>query len=267
MRANEQLNGLLDHPIRNPIVPDILSAVPEFRRSLLKKLNIKDSDLLALRPQYVNKLVRRAIHRVPPCANSGGMRNALIWLRALDFTEEVGGTVAVMSHNTKEFPADDKSSFPDALLRRKVHTRGLDVEFYPAIEDFIRRNGEPIAFITKEWLQEQLPADKLFEETLVTIKAFAEARLDSFAGENALATAPWLPDPNQRDRGTIVGQAILYAAKVRNGFVPIVRREVARRFNGLEIDTCPFANLPEKGRIMWALTKEGMETVSGSKLT
>jgi ATP-dependent DNA ligase len=52
---------------------------------------------------------------------------------------------------------------------------------------------------------------------------------------------------------------LLYAAKVRNGFVPKVRREVASRFKGLEIDTCPFANLPERKRTQWALTKEEMK--------
>jgi bifunctional non-homologous end joining protein LigD len=55
------------------------------------------------------------------------------------------------------------------------------------------------------------------------------------------------------------GERLLYAAKVRNGFVPQVRGEVASRFNGLEIDTCPFANLPEKKRTQWALTKEEMK--------
>jgi DNA ligase D-like protein (predicted ligase) len=52
---------------------------------------------------------------------------------------------------------------------------------------------------------------------------------------------------------------LYYVAKVRNGFVPLVRREVYREFKGLEIDTCPFANLPEKKRTMWALTKEEMK--------
>jgi ATP-dependent DNA ligase len=46
---------------------------------------------------------------------------------------------------------------------------------------------------------------------------------------------------------------------VRNGFVPQLRREVATRFKGLEIDTCPFANLPERKRTQRALTKEEME--------
>jgi ATP dependent DNA ligase C terminal region len=39
---------------------------------------------------------------------------------------------------------------------------------------------------------------------------------------------------------------------------PQVRRKVYRKFKGLEIATCPFTNLPEKKRTMWALTKEEM---------
>jgi ATP-dependent DNA ligase len=56
--------------------------------------------------------------------------------------------------------------------------------------------------------------------------------------------------------GYCEGEQLLYAAKVRNGFVPQVRREVAIRLKGLEIKTCPFANLPERKRTQWALTKE-----------
>jgi DNA ligase D-like protein (predicted ligase) len=52
---------------------------------------------------------------------------------------------------------------------------------------------------------------------------------------------------------------LLYAAKVRNGFVPRIRQEVYQRFKGLETDTCPFTNLPEKKRTQWALTKEEMK--------
>ena len=32
-----------------------------------------------------------------------------------------------------------------------------------------------------------------------------------------------------------------------------------QRFKGLEIDACPFVNLPEKKRTMWALTREEMK--------
>ena len=53
--------------------------------------------------------------------------------------------------------------------------------------------------------------------------------------------------------------ALLYTAKVRNGFVSRTRREVAKKFAGLEYDSCPFANVPEKRRTQWALTREEMK--------
>jgi len=46
---------------------------------------------------------------------------------------------------------------------------------------------------------------------------------------------------------------------VRNGFVPLVRREVASSFKGLEVETCPFANPPERKRTQWALTRADMK--------
>ena len=55
------------------------------------------------------------------------------------------------------------------------------------------------------------------------------------------------------------GDHLLYASKVRNGFVPRVRREVAKKFAGLERETCPFINLPEKRRTQWALTRDEMK--------
>jgi bifunctional non-homologous end joining protein LigD len=52
---------------------------------------------------------------------------------------------------------------------------------------------------------------------------------------------------------------LIYVAKVRNGFVPHVRRDVAAHLKGLETRVCPFANLPEKRRTQWALTREEMK--------
>jgi DNA ligase D-like protein (predicted ligase) len=53
---------------------------------------------------------------------------------------------------------------------------------------------------------------------------------------------------------------LYFAAKVRNGFVPRVRRDVYGKFKGLEIEACPFGNLPEKkSRTPWALTREEMK--------
>ena len=41
--------------------------------------------------------------------------------------------------------------------------------------------------------------------------------------------------------------------------MPLVRREVASSFKGLEVETCPFANPPERKRTQWALTRADMK--------
>jgi ATP-dependent DNA ligase len=58
---------------------------------------------------------------------------------------------------------------------------------------------------------------------------------------------------------------LLYAAKVRNGFVPNHRRDVWRRLKDLRTDMCPFANLPERKRTQLVLTKEEMKKLGMDK--
>jgi ATP-dependent DNA ligase len=52
---------------------------------------------------------------------------------------------------------------------------------------------------------------------------------------------------------------LLCAGKVRNGFVPRLRAEVYDKLLPLETDACPFANLPERKRTPWAITKDEMK--------
>jgi bifunctional non-homologous end joining protein LigD len=46
---------------------------------------------------------------------------------------------------------------------------------------------------------------------------------------------------------------LIYAARTRNGFTPALRRELVKRFRPLEINECPFANLPEKQAGRWGV--------------
>ena len=43
--------------------------------------------------------------------------------------------------------------------------------------------------------------------------------------------------------GYYEGNKLLYAARTRNGFTPVTRGQLYRRFQGLEIAECPFTNL------------------------
>ena len=72
------------------------------------------------------------------------------------------------------------------------------------------------------------------------------------------------PGPNEFDyllAGYYKGEDLIFVAKIKNGFVPALRREVATHFKGLKTKVCPFANLPEpkSARRGEALTAEVMK--------
>jgi ATP-dependent DNA ligase len=57
------------------------------------------------------------------------------------------------------------------------------------------------------------------------------------------------------------GARLIYVARTRNGFTPSSREALFRKFKGLEIQQCPFANLPEARSGRWGegLTAEKMK--------
>jgi DNA ligase D-like protein (predicted ligase) len=51
--------------------------------------------------------------------------------------------------------------------------------------------------------------------------------------------------------GYYEGDRLIYAARTRNGFTPATRVQLFKKFKGLEIVDCPFANLPEAKSGRW----------------
>lgn len=47
------------------------------------------------------------------------------------------------------------------------------------------------------------------------------------------------------------GDKLLYAGRTRNGFTPALRAQLFKKIRPLQIDVCPFANLPEKKSGRW----------------
>jgi ATP-dependent DNA ligase len=58
------------------------------------------------------------------------------------------------------------------------------------------------------------------------------------------------------------GKDLIFAGRIRAGFVPATRREVFAKIKGIKIAKCPFANLPERepGRWGQGLTAEKMKS-------
>lgn len=74
----------------------------------------------------------------------------------------------------------------------------------------------------------------------------------------------YTPGPNGIDAiivGYYKGRDLIYVARTRNGFVPASRRSVFHRLRELQIEDCPFANLPETRKARWgeAMTAEKMK--------
>jgi bifunctional non-homologous end joining protein LigD len=42
------------------------------------------------------------------------------------------------------------------------------------------------------------------------------------------------------------GRKLIYAGRTRSGFTPAAREQLIKRFAPLAVETCPFANLPER---------------------
>jgi bifunctional non-homologous end joining protein LigD len=63
------------------------------------------------------------------------------------------------------------------------------------------------------------------------------------------------------------GKDLIFAARVRAGFVPATRRQVFAKIKELETDKCPFTNLPEKSEGRWGqgLTAEKMKSCTWVK--
>jgi DNA ligase D-like protein (predicted ligase) len=51
--------------------------------------------------------------------------------------------------------------------------------------------------------------------------------------------------------GYYEGDKLIYAARTRNGFTPMLRADLMKKFKPLETKQCPFANLPEKKAGRW----------------
>jgi DNA ligase D-like protein (predicted ligase) len=66
--------------------------------------------------------------------------------------------------------------------------------------------------------------------------------------------AGYTPSPKNFDAlviGYYDGGKLIYAARTRNGFTPASRMELFKKIKPLEIEDCPFANLPEKKAGRW----------------
>jgi ATP-dependent DNA ligase len=135
----------------------------------------------------------------------------------------------------------------------------LQTKVIPKLSDFIRYSAgfavsaEQMITAVRAHNLEGIVAKRLdsFYEPGQRSGAWVKLRI---GGGQEFVIGGYTPSPRNFD-GLIVGyyegRKLFYAAKVRNGFVPVVRQTVFRQFNSLQIKACPFVNLPETKKGRW----------------
>jgi len=146
-----------------------------------------------------------------------------------------------------------------ALLRTKAMPKMPTIRFsesFPA-------NGEKMISAVRSQGLEGIVAkrrDSLYEPGRRN-GAWVKMRI---GGGQEFVIGGYTPSPKNFD-AVLVGyfeeNKVMFAARVRNGFVPALRAAVFRQFKGLESRKCPFANLPESSKGRWGegLTAAEME--------
>jgi DNA ligase D-like protein (predicted ligase) len=151
------------------------------------------------------------------------------------------------------------------LDERRESLRGV----VPGLPDVIRfsesfqvRAEEMVAAVTKQGLEGIVAKrrDSRYESGKRT-GAWVKLRI---GGRQEFVIGGYVPHGSSFDSlivGYYEGKKLMYAARVRAGFAPLLRTEIVTRLKPLNIASCPFVNLPEQKKGRWGegLTKEDMK--------
>ena len=147
--------------------------------------------------------------------------------------------------------------------RELLHTKAMPK--MPAIrfsESFADKGEEMVSAVRSQGLEGIVAKrrDSLYESGRRS-GAWVKMRI---GGGQELVIGGYTPSPRNFDAvlvGYFEGNKLMFAGRVRNGFVPALRDSVFRKFKSLESLKCPFANLPESSKGRWGegLTAADME--------
>lgn len=152
------------------------------------------------------EVLRRATQRIPPCARKGEeFRDAVLWLGMIDyFGDGATDRVAFISGNTKDFCGPSETELAPELLS-DANAISLSVQFYSSLDDFLRDQAEPIAYLTADWVRGRISLEEIQDKIEAHL---GDARADEFDLEPAYE--PWKPRGAPRIRQVVVEFNDLY---------------------------------------------------------
>ncbi|MEJ6949989.1 PIN domain-containing protein, partial [Natronospora cellulosivora (SeqCode)] len=139
--------------------------VEEYIDYFLDKINIKKSDIVLYKPNYLEEIVKRATERKKPFTEKGEeFRDGLLWLTILDIVKNLEEQELIfISRNTKEF-ADKEKLHPD--LVKETITNKVEINYYNSLKHFIKNHASNIKYITYNWIEKQINNDDINDKIL-----------------------------------------------------------------------------------------------------
>ncbi|AVQ98102.1 hypothetical protein OBCHQ24_03300 [Oceanobacillus iheyensis] len=187
-----KLNLLLMNSIDNNVEINVDEKTTRYMDYIKYKLDLKDEDIVKYKQEYLPEVVNRAIYRIKPCSLKGEeFRDTLLWLTVLDVAKDnLDEQLVLISHNTKDFAANNNKELLHPDLRKEVEDLNLEVQYYNSLSQFIQKHATKIKFIDETWIKDQInihEVNKTFlhilrEHEADTLMRYAEYRFDNCTG-------------------------------------------------------------------------------------
>lgn len=153
-----KLNGtLVNARISETKLIDIQQEKEAYKVLLRTKLELTDDSIIPYKNEYLGELVNRAINRKKPLDSKGQQfRDGLLWLTLLDIADLTDEKrIVFISDNPTDF--EDKGTNKLASeLKVEAENRGVEINYYRTISDFVKEHAIKVSFVTKDWIENNL---------------------------------------------------------------------------------------------------------------
>lgn len=109
-------------------------------------------------------------------------KDTLLWLTVLDVAKDnLDEQLVLISHNTKDFAANNNKELLHPDLRKEVEGLNLEVQYYNSLSQFIQKHATKIKFIDETLIKDQINIDEVNENFLHILRGHEEDSLMGYA--------------------------------------------------------------------------------------